>query len=208
MGCSLSSRTDSKKKKAQTVTNSLQQQLIDERLKTRFSRSEIIEWYRVVMKKSGSSYATALSLTGCIHKLLFIDYFNQLHPHGDVIRLAENFFRTYDLNGDSTIDFMEFMHAISIIRRGDLIEKLSLIFSLLDSTQEGYIDRFKLVKMMEALYNVKGINYRDNYNVLIRKVDNFIARLDQSREGQIERYKFIESCMNDPVLQNIVSVYK
>jgi Ca2+-binding EF-hand superfamily protein len=104
---------------------------------------------------------------------------------------------------------MEFMHAVSIIRRGDLTEKLSLIFSLLDSDQEGYIDRLKLVKMMQALYHVKGINYQDGYNILLRKVDNLIARLDKDKEGgRIFRYNFIESCMNDVIIRDLLNVYK
>jgi guanylate cyclase activator 1 len=202
--------------KDQTPVNISQQQLSDEQieqlLKTRFSRSEIIDWYGAFVEKCGGGGGggdKSSFLTARLNKPLFIDYFNQLHPTGDVTRLTETFFRTYDLNGDDTIDFMEFMHAVSIIRRGDLTEKLSLIFSLLDSNQEGYIDRLKLVKMMEALYTVKGINYKDSYNVLLRKVDNLITRLDKDKEGgRILRYKFIESCMNDPALRDLLNAYK
>jgi Ca2+-binding EF-hand superfamily protein len=101
------------------------------------------------------------------------------------------------------------MHAVCIIRRSDLTEKLSLIFSLLDSDQEGSKDRLKLIQMMEAVYNVKGINYTDDYNILLRKVDNIITRLDKDKEGgRISRYKFIESCTNDPVLRGLLNTYK
>ncbi|CAF2636583.1 unnamed protein product [Rotaria sp. Silwood2] len=213
MGCSLSSITDNKKTKDEILVDSAQQQLSEEQieqlLKIRFNRSEIIDWYRVFIEKCGTNSNKSSYLTAHIHKSLFIDYFNQLHPNGDVNRLTENFFRIYDLNSDGIIDFMEFMHAISIIRRGDLTEKLSFIFSLLDSNQEGYIDRLKLVKMMEALYNIKGINYKDSYNVLLKKVDNLITRLDNDKErGRIIRYKFIESCMNDPILKDLLNAYK
>ncbi|CAF3581890.1 unnamed protein product [Rotaria sp. Silwood1] len=214
MGCSLSSITNKKKKKDQIFVDSSQQQLSEEQieqlLKIRFNRSEIIDWYGVFLEKCGTNSNNKSSyLTAHIHKSLFIDYFNQLHPNGDVTRLTESFFRIYDINSDGIIDFMEFMHAISIIRRGDLTEKLSFIFSLLDSNQEGYIDRLKLVKMMEALYNIKGINYKDSYNVLLKKVDNLITRLDNDKErGRIIRYKFIESCMNDPILKDLLNTYK
>lgn len=205
MGCSQT--------KDQILVNNLHQDLTEEQieqlLKTRFNRSEIIEWYRVFTEKCGANSSTSLLLAAHIQKSLFIDYFNELHPNGDVNRITECFFRTYDLNGDDTIDFMEFMHAISIIRRGDLAEKLSFIFTLLDFNQEGYVDRLKLVKMMEALYNAKGINYKDSYNVLLRKVDHFIARLDSDKQrGRIVRYKFIESCLNDPILRDLLNAYK
>ncbi|CAF0923022.1 unnamed protein product [Adineta ricciae] len=188
----------------------LEQQLTDEQIKqllqTRFNRSEILDWYRAFVKNCGNNRSF---LTSSLNKTLFIDYFNQLHPNGNVTRLTETFFRTYDMNNDGRIDFMEFMHAVSIIRRGDLTEKLSLIFSLLDSDQQGYIDRLKLVNIMEALYDVKGIDYNDSYNVLLRKVDNLIAKLDKDKEGgRILRYKFIESCMNDSTLRDLLSAYK
>ncbi len=210
MGCAHSNE----KTKDQIVVNTSQQKLSEEQieqlLKTRFSRSEILGWHRIFIEKCGASGDTSSSfLIACINKQLFIDYFNQLHPNGDVTRLTETFFRTYDLNNDGTIDFMEFMNAVSIIRRGDLTEKLSFIFSLLDSNQEGYIDRLKLVQIMEALYNIKGINYTNSYNILLRKVDSIITRLDKDKEeGRILRNKFIESCMNDPALRDLLNVYK
>ncbi|UJR31090.1 hypothetical protein I4U23_018598 [Adineta vaga] len=212
MGCSLSSMTRQKKRNEEILVNRqyLTDEQIEQLLKTRFDRSEIIDWYNVFIKKCGvGNDNNASFLTSHLNKSLFIDYFNQLHPNGDVTRLTETFFRTYDLNNDGNIDFMEFMHAVSIIRRGDLTEKLSLIFSLLDFQQQGYIDRLKLAKMMEALYNVKGIDYKDSYNVLLRKVDNLITRLDKDKEDdRILRYKFIESCMNDSMLRDLFNAYK
>ena len=201
MGCSQSSIN-----KNIDTSQQLSEEQIEQLLKTRFNRSEILNWHRAFIEKCGD---TSSYLTARINKSIFIDYFNQLHPNGDVTRLTETFFRTYDLNNDGTIDFMEFMNAISIIRRGDLTEKLSFIFSLLDSNQEGYIDRLKLVQMMEALYNIKGINYKDGYNILLKKLISIITRLDKDKEGgRILRYKFIESCMNDPALRDLLNVYK
>ena len=205
MGCSLPSiaghRRGNEHGTGDTVSpqHRLSDEQVEQLLKTRFSRSEILDWHQAFMAKCGAG----------LDRSLFIDYFHQLHPYGDVTRLTDTFFLTYDLNGDGYIDFMEFMHAVSIIRRGDLTEKLSLIFSLLDSNQQGYVDRLKLVKMMEALYGVHGLNYKDGYNVLLRKVDHLIARLNIEREeGRVFRYKFIESCLNDPALKEVLNAYK
>ncbi|CAF3382292.1 unnamed protein product [Rotaria socialis] len=216
MGCSPAFIGETTNNNDQVLVNKSQQHLneeqIEQLLKVRFNRSEILEWYRIFMEKCGANNKKSSSssyLTAHIHKPTFIDYFNQLHSNGDVIRLTESFFRIYDLNSDGIIDFMEFMHAISVIQRGDLTEKLSFIFSLLDSNQEGYIDRLKLVKTMEALYKIKGTNYKDSYNVLLRKVDHLITRLDDDKgRGRITRYKFIESCMNDPILKDLLNAYK
>jgi len=204
MGCA-----HSNEKTKDTSQQKLSEEQIEQLLKTRFTRAEILDWHRIFIEKCGAGGDPLSFLIACINKQVFIDYFNQLHPNGDVTRLTETFFRTYDLNKDGTIDFMEFMNAVSIIRRGDLTEKLSFIFSLLDSNQEDYIDRLKLVQMMEALYNIKGINYTNGYNILLRKVDSIITRLDKDKEeGRILRNKFIESCMNDPALRDLLNVYK
>lgn len=203
MGCAHSNE--------RTVVNTSQLQLSEEQIeqlvKVGFSRSEILDWYRTFIEKCGAVGDSSSSLLSvCINKSLFINYFNQLHSNGDITRLTEIFFRAYDLNNDGAIDFMEFMNAVGIIRRGDLTEKLSFLFSLLDCNQQGYIDRLKLVQIMEALYTMKGIDYNNGYNILLRKVDRFITRLDRNKdEGQICRSKFIECCINDPVLRDLVN---
>ena len=215
MGCSLPSIASHRRGNEHGTGDTLssQHRLSDEQveqlLKTRFSRSEILDWHQAFMEKCGAGIGRSSSMAARINKALFIDYFHQLHPYGDVTRLTDIVFLTYDLNGDGHIDFMEFMHAVSIIRRGDLTEKLSLIFSLLDSNRQGYVDRLKLVKMMEALYGVHALNYKNGYNVLLRKVDHLITRLNIEREeGRIFRYKFIESCLNDPALKDVLNAYK
>lgn len=183
---------------------------IEELLNTRFNQSEILDWYQVFSAKCGAKrHLSSNASTACINKSLFIDYFNRLHPNGDVTPLTEAFFRTYDLNNDGTIDFMGFMHAVSIIRRGDLKEKLAFLFSLLDADQKGYIDRLKLVQMMEALYQIQGINYRDSYNILLEKVDHIIHKLDKERvDGRISKQQFIENCLNDLALKDSLYIHR
>lgn len=199
MGCS-----HSNEKIVNNSREKLNDEQIEQLLKLQFNHSEILDWHHVFVERCQGKIFPA-----CIDKSIFIDYFKQLHPNGDVIRLTEIFFRTYDLNNDGLIDFMEFMYAMSIIRRGDLTEKLSLIFSLLDFDQQGYIDRLKLVHVMESLYNIKGINYTDSYNILLRKVDNIITKLDKDKEdGQISKNKFIDNCMNDRALKDLLNDYK
>ena len=58
--------------------------------------------------------------------------------------------------------------------------------------------------MMEALYNIKGINYSDGYNILLRKVDRILTRLNKNKEedGRIYKNKFIENCINDSILKD------
>lgn len=173
---------------------------IKELLQRQFTRSEILNWHRIFLAKCPIS-----SFTPCINKCLFIDYFKQLHPTGDVNRLTELFFHAFDRNNDGMIDFIEFMQAIAMIGRNDSTERLAFIFSLLDSDRTDYIDRVKFVQIFEALYDAKGWDYTDGYNVLLNKVDRIIIRLDREKnDGRIDRSKFIDNCNHDPLIRDLL----
>ena len=169
----------------------------NEFLKTHFHDSEIFEWCQIFVEKSrGKSNTSSTNLIACINQELCRTYFHQLHPNGDVTRLTNAFFSAYDLNNDGTIDFSEFLHAVSIIRRGDCKEKLALLFLLFDTNHDGSIDRLKLINIMEALYQTKGIDYRDSYNILLRRVDLIIDRLENGQnDGKISKEQFIDNCL-------------
>ena len=176
---------------------------IEELIQRRFTRSEILDWYRIFLTKC--PHQSISSFNPCINKSLFIDYFKQLHPTGDVSRLTELFFHAFDRNNDGTIDFVEFMQAVAVIRRGDSMERLSFIFSLLDSDRTDYVDRVKFVQIFEALYDAKGLDYTDGYNVLLNKVDRIITRLDREKnDGRICRSKFIDNCNHDLLIRDLL----
>ncbi len=71
----------------------MSEERIKQFLKSRFDRSEILDWNRSFIEKcEGGCDVSSSFLSACINKSLFIDYFNQLHPNGDVTRLTETFF--------------------------------------------------------------------------------------------------------------------
>jgi len=182
------------KKSAPTVLTPKQIAML--RANTNYSEREIREWHAGFIRDCPN---------GRLDRKKFTEVYKQFYPHGKADSFCKLAFDTFDTNDDGTIDFDEFLLAISATSQGDLDDRLAVAFDMYDISDDGFIDQKELTKMITAMYDLVGETDRKGDRDPKKRAAEIIGRLDVGGDKKLNKQEFIAGCKNDPVIRRLLA---
>uniref|UniRef100_A0A8C4XWT7 EF-hand domain-containing protein n=1 Tax=Gopherus evgoodei TaxID=1825980 RepID=A0A8C4XWT7_9SAUR len=134
---------------------------------------EIHHWYKKFMTECPSGQLTE-------HE--FKQFFGLRGLDPVASEYIEQMFRTFDMNKDGYIDFMEYVAALSLVLRGKMEQKLRWYFKLYDVDGNGCIDRHELLNIIKAIRAINGCDHETSAEEFTNRVFN---KIDVNGDGEI-----------------------
>ncbi|WAR22999.1 NCAH-like protein [Mya arenaria] len=177
----------------------IRQEKIDElQNEVSFSSDEIKDWFYEYNKRLGEGHKE-------LTKEEFKDVYNSIFA-GDASEFAEHVFRTFDRDGNGTVDFKEFLIGLCVSGSDDTAAKLSWAFKMYDIDGDGYISRQEMRSIMSAIYKMTELQNPDETGSQASAedlADRFFEDFDTNKDGLVSWAEFRVGATND---QTIISL--
>ncbi|CBY14598.1 unnamed protein product [Oikopleura dioica] len=167
---------------------------------TFFSEEEIKIWFAGFQKDCP---------TGKLSKSEFAEIYQSFFPNGDARVFAKFVFNVFDRNGDGSIEFSEFLQALSITSRGNVDEKLEWAFKLYDLDNSGGITKDEMLEIVQAIFSMLGEDDRFAQNSLSPelRVERIFSKMDVNGDGELSKEEFLNGAKNDKSICKALSLY-
>ena len=169
---------------------------------TAFNKKELQKWYKGFMKECP---------TGRMTKVEFEKIYRNCFKEGDASRFADHVFRTFDKDGDESIDFKEFICGLSITCHGSEEEKLRWAFHMYDVDNSGSITEDELLEIIKSIYNMLGKEYNERQRELKcaedtpeKLAERLFLQMDGDGDGEVTLDEFVEAAKDDATIMMLL----
>ncbi|XP_007909066.1 guanylyl cyclase-activating protein 1 [Callorhinchus milii] len=146
---------------------------------------EIHLWYKKFMTECPSGQLT-------LHEFKQFFGLRGLSPEANAY--IEQMFKTFDMNKDGYIDFMEYVAALSLVLRGKMEQKLRWYFKLYDVDGNGCIDRYELLNIIKAIRAINGCDQEISVEEFTNRV---FDKIDVNGDGELSLEEFVQGAKKD-----------
>ncbi|CAF3771579.1 unnamed protein product [Rotaria magnacalcarata] len=184
-------------KGSKDVSIELDDETIDRLTKnTNYTPEQIRQWHQAFLRDCP---------TGKLSSRQFTEVYKKFYPEHEAEKYSAQVFRTFDMDNNGYIDFMEFLLAVNINSNGDVRDKLGLAFDLYDMNSNGQIDKKEMTKVITAIYELLGEDNRKGENSPENRVKKIMEQLDLNDDKNISRDEFVAGCLKDDVLRKLLA---
>ncbi|XP_029577743.1 guanylyl cyclase-activating protein 2-like [Salmo trutta] len=100
----------------------------------------------------------------------------------------EGIFSAFDMNGDNTMDFIEYVAVLNLVLRGRLEDKLKWSFKVFDNDDNGRLDRHELRIIIRIIYKIKKGSVSDEAGQIHltpeEVCDHIFQKIDENGDGE------------------------
>ncbi|KAL1310821.1 hypothetical protein AAFC00_001058 [Neodothiora populina] len=177
-----------------------QQELSDLQRATHFDKKELQQWYKGFLKDCPS---------GMLTKEEFQKIYKQFFPFGDPSSFADYVFNVFDADKSGSIDFKEFICALSVTSRGKMEDKLDWAFQLYDIDGDGKISYEEMLAIVEAIYKMVGsmVKLPEDEDTPEKRVRKIFRMMDKDENGSLDMAEFKEGSKRDETIVSALSLY-
>jgi len=177
-----------------------QEQLSELQRSTHFDKKELQQWYKGFLKDCPS---------GMLTKEEFQKIYRQFFPFGDPSSFADYVFNVFDSDKSGSIDFKEFICALSVTSRGKMEDKLDWAFQLYDIDGDGKISYDEMLAIVEAIYKMVGsmVKLPADEDTPEKRVKKIFRMMDKDENGSLDMEEFKEGSKRDETIVSALSLY-
>ncbi|KAH3900254.1 frequenin SCDLUD_003226 [Saccharomycodes ludwigii] len=170
------------------------------RSETYFDRREIKQWHKGFLRDCPQ---------GLLTREEFVKIYKQFFPFGSPEEFANHVFDVFDKDKNDSIDFREFVTALSITSRGSLEEKLAWAFKLYDINHDGKITYDEMLTIVTSIYKMIGsmVKLNEDEATPELRVRKIFKIMDKNEDGFITLDEFKEGSKVDPSILSALNLY-